>query len=176
MATDTALHAQLRPRIDREEISDLLADYARALDQQPLDEAWAQRFYTQDAAVDFPVGRVTGRHLILARMREGMRAFARTVHLAGAPAVELDGDRARARGALLSTHVLAGGAEALFVSAGHLDTRLVRTEDGWRIAAQTLSITWTEGTPPAAAGGGASQRDEGARPSAGFSRRRSDAG
>ncbi|MFI0715645.1 hypothetical protein ACH4SK_34475 [Streptomyces inhibens] len=36
----------------------------------------------------------------------------------------------------------------VFVSAGHADSELVRTADGWRIAASSLRLVWTRGTPP----------------------------
>ncbi|BDM68612.1 hypothetical protein HEK616_20990 [Streptomyces nigrescens] len=36
----------------------------------------------------------------------------------------------------------------MFVSAGHTDSTLVRTADGWRIAASAQRIVRTRGTPP----------------------------
>jgi hypothetical protein len=95
-----------------------------------------------------PIGTVRGRDAVLAHIRRGMALFDRTVHLGTNAVIELDGDRATARGAQLSTHVLADGSEAVFISAGHADTELARTADGWRIRASSLRITWTQGTPP----------------------------
>ncbi|MCK7625983.1 nuclear transport factor 2 family protein [Streptomyces sp. RS10V-4] len=85
---------------------------------------------------------------VVARIREGVALFDRTVHLGGSTAVALDGDRATARAAQLSTHALADPPGELFVSGGHADTELVRTPDDWRIAATALRIAWTRGTPP----------------------------
>ncbi|WP_405714410.1 MULTISPECIES: hypothetical protein [unclassified Streptomyces] len=48
----------------------------------------------------------------------------------------------------MSTHVLADGSGGLFVSAGHADTELVRTADGWRISTSSLCVVWTQGPPP----------------------------
>ncbi len=77
-----------------------------------------------------------------------MALFDRTVHLGTNAVLEIDGDRATARGTQLSTHVLADGSEGVFLSAGHADSELVRTPEGWRIAASSLRIAWTQGTPP----------------------------
>ncbi|MFI2787176.1 nuclear transport factor 2 family protein, partial [Kitasatospora sp. NPDC018614] len=57
-------------------------------------------------------------------------------------------DRAAVRGAQVSTHVLADGSDGVFVSAGHTETELVRTADGWRISASALRVVWTQGRPP----------------------------
>jgi hypothetical protein len=70
------------------------------------------------------------------------------VHLGSNTVIELDGDRATARGAQLSTHVLADGSGEVFVSAGHTESELVRTPAGWRISATALRVAWTQGTPP----------------------------
>ncbi|MFF0626288.1 nuclear transport factor 2 family protein [Streptomyces sp. NPDC004296] len=139
---------QLQHLTDRAEITDLLDRYLRSLDEGVFDEAWGRAFYTEDATAEMPLGTVRGRDAVVARIREGMALFDRTVHLGGNAVIEIDGDRATARGAQLSTHVPADGSEALFVSGGHADTALVRTPDGWRITASALRVVWTEGTPP----------------------------
>ncbi|MEU9576369.1 nuclear transport factor 2 family protein [Streptomyces chilikensis] len=95
-----------------------------------------------------PPGAVHGRGAVLARVRQGMAPFARTVRLGTNTVIEVDGGRATARGAQLSTHVLADGSDSVFVSAGHAGTELVRTADGWRISATALRIASTRGTPP----------------------------
>lgn len=143
-----AMQRQLQNLTDRSEITDLMDRYLRSLDEGRFDEAWARAFHTEDVTAEMPIGTVHGRNALLARVRRGMALFDRTVHLGGNVVIEIDGDRATARGAQLSTHVLADGSEGVFVSAGHADSELVRTADGWRIAATSLRITWTQGTPP----------------------------
>ncbi|MER6050446.1 nuclear transport factor 2 family protein [Streptomyces sp. BHT-5-2] len=147
-AARPAMEQQLRRLTDRADITDLLDRYLRSLDEGVFDEAWGRAFYAEDATAEMPLGTVRGREAIVARIREGMALFDRTVHLGGNPVVEIDGDRATVRGGQLSTHVLADGSEALFVSGGHAETELVRTPDGWRIAASALRVVWTRGTPP----------------------------
>ncbi|PNE41345.1 nuclear transport factor 2 family protein [Streptomyces noursei] len=145
-AAETA--RQLRHLTDRAAVADLLGRHLRSLDEGVFDEAWGRAFFTADATAEMPLGTVRGRDAIVARIRAGMALFDRTVHLGGAPVIEVDGDRATAHGPQLSTHVLADGSEALFVSGGQAKTELVRTPDGWRIAACALRVAWTRGTPP----------------------------
>ncbi|MFE6223382.1 MULTISPECIES: nuclear transport factor 2 family protein [unclassified Streptomyces] len=142
------MRRQLRALTDRAEITDLMGRYLRSLDAGVFDEAWADAFHTEDVTAEMPIGTVHGRDALLAHVRQAMALFDRTVHMGTDLVVEVDGDRATARGAQLSTHVLADGSGGLFVSAGHVDNDLVRTADGWRIAASALRVVWTRGTPP----------------------------
>ncbi|MGW2105421.1 nuclear transport factor 2 family protein [Streptomyces sp. NPDC001948] len=139
---------QLRALTDRAEITDLMDRYLRSLDEGVFDEEWARAFHTEDVTAEMPIGTVHGREALLAHIRRGMALFDRTVHLGTNAVIEVDGDRATARGAQLSTHVLADGSGGLFVSAGHADSELVRTADGWRISASVLRVVWTQGNPP----------------------------
>lgn len=142
------MQRQVQTLTDRAEITDLLDRYLRSLDDGVFDEAWARAFHTEDVTAEMPIGTVHGRAALLARIQGGMALFERTVHLGTNPVIELDGDRATARGAQLSTHVLADGSGSVFISAGHADTTLVRTADGWRISETALRVAWTQGTPP----------------------------
>ncbi|MGW9430554.1 nuclear transport factor 2 family protein [Streptomyces decoyicus] len=143
-----AMQRQLQYLTDRAEITDLLDRYLRSLDEGRFDEAWARAFHTEDVTAELPVGTVRGRGALPARVGAAMALFDRTVHLGTNAVLEIDGDRATARGTQLSTHVLADGSEGVFLSAGHADSELVRTPEGWRIAASSLRIAWTQGTPP----------------------------
>ncbi|MEU8758029.1 nuclear transport factor 2 family protein [Streptomyces sp. NPDC048659] len=151
------MRRQVRTLTDRAEITDLMARYLRSLDEGIFDESWARAFHTEDVTAEMPIGTVRGREAVRARIERGMALFDRTVHMGTAPVIELDGDRATARGAQLSTHVLAkgpdgpdgpGAGDSLFISAGHTESELVRTPEGWRISASALRIVWTQGTPP----------------------------
>ncbi|WP_367140138.1 MULTISPECIES: nuclear transport factor 2 family protein [Streptomyces] len=142
------MHRQLQALTDRAEITDLLDRYLRSLDERVFDEAWARAFHTEDVTAEMPIGTVRGREALLAHIRRGMALFDRTVHFGAAPLIEIDGDRATVSGAQLSTHILAGGSEDLFVSGGRTRTELLRTPGGWRISASALHVTWTRGTPP----------------------------
>ncbi|MEV8068898.1 nuclear transport factor 2 family protein [Streptomyces sp. NPDC085995] len=142
------MQRQLRTLTDRAEITDLMDRYLRSLDDGVFDDEWARAFHTEDVTAEMPVGTVRGREALLRRVRQAMALFDRTVHFGTDITVEIDGDRATARGAQLSTHVLADGTDGVFVSAGHVENELVRTADGWRISASALRVVWTQGTPP----------------------------
>ncbi|NED77448.1 nuclear transport factor 2 family protein [Streptomyces sp. SID9944] len=144
------MQRQLRTLTDRAEITDLMDRYLRSLDEGVFDDEWARAFHTEDVTAEMPVGTVRGREALLRRVRQAMALFDRTVHFGADITVEIDGDRATARGAQLSTHVLADGTDGVFVSAGHVENELVRTADGWRISASALRVVWTWGTPPRA--------------------------
>ncbi|MFE2151078.1 nuclear transport factor 2 family protein [Streptomyces lavendulae] len=142
------MQRQLQALTDRAEITDLMDRYLRSLDDGVFDDEWAAAFHTEDVTAEMPIGTVHGREALTAHVRRAMALFDRTVHLGTNTGIELDGDRATARGAQLSTHVLADGSGDLFVSAGHTEAHLVRTADGWRISATALRVVWTQGTPP----------------------------
>ncbi|MFE3022079.1 nuclear transport factor 2 family protein [Streptomyces sp. NPDC059256] len=145
---DEALQRQLRDLIDRAAISDLMDRYLLSLDEGVFDEEWARAFHTENVTAAMPIGTVHGRDALLARVRRGMALFDRTLHLGSNAVIEINGDQATARGAQLSTHVLADGSGSVFISAGQTDTELVRTADGWRVSSSSLRVTWTQGTPP----------------------------
>ncbi|GHB80819.1 hypothetical protein GCM10010347_59530 [Streptomyces cirratus] len=147
MDTDE-MQRQVRALTDRAAITDLMDRYLRSLDDRVFDEAWARAFHTEDVTAEMPIGPVRGRTALLGRIRRGMALFDRTVHMGSNNVIEVDGDRATVRGAQLSTHVLAGDPGGVFVSAGHTETELTRTADGWRISASALRVVWTQGTPP----------------------------
>ncbi|WP_436997829.1 nuclear transport factor 2 family protein [Streptomyces sp. enrichment culture] len=147
MDTDE-MRRQVLALTDRAAVTDLISRYLRSLDEGVLDDDWARAFHTEDVVAEMPVGTVRGRDAVLDRVRRGMALFDRTVHLSTNDVVEIDGDRATVRGAQLSTHVLADGSQEVFVSAGHTETELVRTDEGWRISATALRVVWTRGTPP----------------------------
>ncbi|MCX4881568.1 MULTISPECIES: nuclear transport factor 2 family protein [unclassified Streptomyces] len=147
MDTDE-MRRQLQTLTDRAEITDLMDRYLRSLDEGVFDDEWARAFHTEDVTAEMPIGTVKGRDALLDRVRRGMALFDRTVHMGTNAVVRVDGARATARGAQLSTHVLADGSGDVFVSAGHTEAELVRTADGWRISASALRVVWTQGPPP----------------------------
>ncbi len=62
------------------------------------------------------------------------------------PLVEIDGDEARCRMYVQAEHFLLNDqGDDSFALGGHYDDRLVRTAEGWRIAAVTLRVLWSRG-------------------------------
>ncbi|KIF05735.1 hypothetical protein PL81_11535 [Streptomyces sp. RSD-27] len=142
------IQQQLQALTDRAEITDLMDRYLRSLDVGVFDEEWARAFHTEDVTAEMPSGTVHGRDALLADVRRAMALFERTVHLGSNAVIEINGAQATAKGAQLSTHVLADGSGSVFISAGHADTELVKTAEGWRISASALRVAWTQGPRP----------------------------
>jgi hypothetical protein len=158
-----SLRDQVRWLVDRAEIDDLLHRFSRDLDDftlgdRPFDVDWVRSYFTEDAAVAYPVGDAAGAEAISALIDgNGMAPFQRTQHVTANHLIELDGDGARVRINLIATHVLAEDvrierdlpAGAQFTVGDYYEGTLVRTPAGWRFTHQSLTVTWTDGPPPA---------------------------
>lgn len=106
--TSTAIHDRSTTESaaeSRASIAALLDRYLVSLDDEELDEAWAQGLFTQDAVVAFPISRHEGIAGMPEYHSSALSAFAATQHLGSPAVVVLDGDRATLRANLLSTHV-----------------------------------------------------------------------
>jgi 3-phenylpropionate/cinnamic acid dioxygenase small subunit len=58
---------------------------------------------------------------------------------------ETDGDAARCRMYMQAAHFLEDWPTPEFTIGGYYDDRLVRTDNGWRITAVTLTVWWRRG-------------------------------
>lgn len=136
---------------DRAGVSELLDRYLAGFDtlpDQPLDDAWYRRLFTEDLRLTFPVGGHQG----IAGLGEFQLAakanWARTQHVSSNHVVDLDGDRAALRAQLLVTHVHFGEPPQPHFSAGsRIEAQAVRTHAGWRLHELTVRLIWTAGTP-----------------------------
>jgi SnoaL-like domain len=126
---------ELRELVDRAEITDVIVGYTRALDQR----LWADfdAIFTPDAHIDYtafggPAGDLESTKKYLA---ETMTIFAKTQHMLGLPAVELDGDRATAVTPCHNPMLIGSGDKSqVMVCALWYHHELVRTSGGWRIS------------------------------------------
>ncbi|SNR56490.1 nuclear transport factor 2 family protein [Actinomadura mexicana] len=147
----TGSATRLQWLVDRAAISDLLLDFARALD----DQDWPG--YAADFAED---GALTVSPLIAQsithRGREGMAEFvagnlgryAGTHHLSTNHAITLDGDTAEARSCFFAAHLLdASDPRRHADGAGWHHWKLCRTPEGWRIAHCTMQICYFSAEP-----------------------------
>lgn len=141
------------------EIGALFDRYLLGLDDDKLDDDWARGLFTQDARVEFPISRHQGIDGLAAYHREAMATFEKTQHLNSPAVVEIEGDRARLRANLISTHVHLpanappGGDRAPLFTAGTFMTgEARRTPDGWRLSALSFRLVWATGSPPPQAG------------------------
>jgi 3-phenylpropionate/cinnamic acid dioxygenase small subunit len=130
------------------EITQLLYRYARAIDAK--DWKALEQIFTPDARIHYAVER--GAELRFAELgpwlARAMTIFKATQHVITNPLVELTGDRARCTSYLTGTHVQlrrADGAQVLTTEGSTYSDELVRTREGWRIAARVLERTWVDG-------------------------------
>jgi uncharacterized protein (TIGR02246 family) len=115
---------------DIEEITDVLVRYATGIDTRDWD--LFRTCFTEDCSVDYgEIGRWQSADAITAYMRRAHSGP--SMHRLSNIAVHLDGDRATAR-SYVDAMVLGRGGRGGANSLGYYDDRLVRTEDGWRIA------------------------------------------
>jgi uncharacterized protein (TIGR02246 family) len=153
---DTSHHTRTRGRTprapslqvlaDRQEIADLVARYARALDQHDWDGLAA--CFLPDAQYRYPGGQLDGAEAIVERCRNALEPLTASQHLIGTVLTSVDGDEGTANSYFQAQHVRAGTAGGdIFAIGGAYDDRVVRTPEGWRIAEREQTYTWTDGNP-----------------------------
>jgi 3-phenylpropionate/cinnamic acid dioxygenase small subunit len=136
------------PAEDTLEITQLLYRYARAIDGR--DWKALERVFTPDARIHYAVER--GAELRFAELgawlAKALTIFKATQHVITNPLVELAGDGARCTSYLTGTHVQVrhDGREVLTTEGSVYSDQLVRTREGWRIAARKLERLWVDGT------------------------------
>ncbi len=137
---------------DRIEIGDLLVRYTRAIDTK--DWALLDSVFLPDAQVDYrSSGGIAGDYpKVRAWLEKALAAFPAMMHMIGNTTVELDGDEARTRTYVINPMGFPkedGGLHVFTVAAHYVD-RLVRTEDGWRIAERIEEQVLLDGSLPGA--------------------------
>lgn len=138
---------QLQWLVDRAAISDLLIDFARALDDQDWDGYAAN--YCPDGVLSIPpVIEHHGQAGMADFVRGSLGRFAGTHHLSANHAITIDGDRATTRSYLLAAHVFDSDNPQVHADgAGWYLCELRRLDEGWRFAKVTLQIRYTSGEP-----------------------------
>jgi hypothetical protein len=131
---------------DRDEIIDLTAAYAWALDGRTPEAL--RDVFTADATADLRGRWCDGVDAIIERVGGSVLRFDATQHLVGNHQVVVNGDTATCRCQLQAQHTRAGvEGGANYVIGGSYHDDLVRTPQGWRIRHRRLEQTWTEGNP-----------------------------
>lgn len=146
--------ADLAVIADRLEIEGVLARYAWAIDSREFDGL--DEVFTPDAIVDYTsAGGIKGSYPeVKAWLASVLPHFPAYQHFVTNIDVRVDGDTATSRAAFynpMAQHAEGGGRSLFFVGGEYHDT-LVRTPDGWRIAARVEKTVWTDGDVPAAPG------------------------
>lgn len=137
---------------DRIQISDLLTRYTVAIDNK--DYALLDSCFTADAHLDYTsAGGVAGDYpKVRAWLEAALAPFPMTVHYISNTVVELDGDSATARTAVLNPMGFANedGSLHLFTVGAYYNDKLARTDDGWRITERIEESAFMDGSLPEA--------------------------
>lgn len=136
MADDTA--AALRSLLDRAAIEDVVRRYSRAIDRRDWREVAS--CFAVGAYADYGIfaGEIDD---VIARIRQGLEAFDKTMHLMEPRVVELSGDTARVETYALAYHRRSDGGEEkeLLVRLKYLD-EFVRDGDAWLIKRRSVEF------------------------------------
>ena len=138
---------QLNWLVDRAAISDLLVEFARALDDRDW-EGYAAN-YTDDGELVI-MGRTVhvGQEGLAENTRANLDRYAGTHHVSANHAIAIDGDTATTRSYLIAAHVFEGGDPRRHADgAGWYRCTLRRTPGGWRFARVELEIRYLSGEP-----------------------------
>ena len=136
------LDARVRWLVDRAQISDLLFDFARRVDER--DKAGYAANFADDGVLELPFGVFEGRETIL-NMPGPMPPMG-THHLSTNHMIEIDGNAARSRSYLQATHVAdVGVPDRNWKAGGWYDCEYRRTSDGWEFTHVKLSVIWAGG-------------------------------
>ena len=137
---------ELRAVHDRLELHELLARYARAVDDREWD--LYRSVFTEDAHIDYTSagGIAGGRDEVVAFLAEAFAAVPWAQHYVTNVEVDLDGDIAEVR-AMFYNPMQLPGMDAPSFCGGRYHHQVVRTEDGWRSRRLVEENRWFLNSP-----------------------------
>jgi hypothetical protein len=133
--------ATVRALADRAAIQDVLARYARGVDRK--DATMVASCFAPGCAYEGALGRGTIEDVLPALAR-AMERYAKTLHVLGTQAIELDGDAARVETYCLAHHEVreaAPGRTHRTVAVRYEDA-FRRVDGRWLITARTVRAEW----------------------------------
>jgi len=138
---------------DRLEITELLNQFFRTLDEKNFDETTLSRIFTADAKVERPNGvAVVGPRNIGESQRQSFVRFRATQHLVSGQVTTINGDDAQVRANLVAMHLWADGhgdpnaLESYFLAGGVVQAKAEKTSSGWRISELAVRNRWRTGS------------------------------
>jgi len=137
---------------DRLEVQALMIRYARSIDTQ--DYELLDSCFTPDAHVDYTQsGGTKGPYPeVRAWLEKALAPFATMMHFIGNTTIEFDGDKASSRTYVINPMGFPNpdGTLHMFTVGAHYVDKLVRTDQGWRIAERIEEAVYMDGTLPGA--------------------------
>lgn len=139
---------QLQFLADRAAISDVLHRYATGLDTR--DWALYRSIFTDAIEMNYAATGGTPQRMTadawVERWRPQFEGLDATQHLSANHVYDIRGDEATCTSYMQAVHSLttAEGPQH-YTIGGYYTNRLVRTADGWKLCAVTLTVTWTSG-------------------------------
>ncbi len=129
---------------DRLAVSDVMARYARHVDDRDFDRFRAL-FDEKVEAEGFGPETLVGPDAWVGFVQTALSGFGRTQHMLGPVLAEIDGDVARAQTDLQAIHVHVPPKTGLFTVWGTYRTEMARTSEGWRIVRHRLDVAHVDG-------------------------------
>jgi ketosteroid isomerase-like protein len=133
---------------DREQITELFAQYGRACDTRDWD--LLESCFVPDCVVSYAgFGKTHHGYAALEEyLKHALAPLDATQHLFANFVVTVDGDKAWFRCSLQAQHVKHGAEDgSLYAVGATYEVDLVRTPDGWRITKLHLTPIWASGNP-----------------------------
>lgn len=137
---------------DKLAVNEVLDEYARGIDSRDWDLVVST--FTDDAALDYTAfgGPRGARDEVIPWLAKNLEAFIYSQHHITNRLITLDGDDAVVSAELLAIMGMAGekpGKMSMMFTGGTYNDRMVRTDDGWKIASRTCDNGWLSSAPDA---------------------------
>jgi hypothetical protein len=142
-APPSSLEEQVQWLVDRAQISELLVEYARAVDARDFDTLTSSFIDGGTLALPF---FTLSKEEIAPKSIEGLSPYVATHHLSANHAIKIDGDTASSRSYVVAVHVPDGeDLDRHGDIGGWYDCTYRRTPEGWRFVEVRLTGVWTQG-------------------------------
>ena len=122
---------------DRIALQDVMANYAAGVDERDMERyrAW---FADDVEVVDFGPEPVVGADAWVDYVVGALKQFGPTQHMLSPVYAEIDGDTAECRTDVQAMHYLADAPDSQLTLWATYETRMVRTDAGWKIKRHRL--------------------------------------
>ncbi|MFQ6331292.1 nuclear transport factor 2 family protein [Nocardia sp. CWNU-33] len=148
---DKPTQRELRELVDRNQITALVDQLGRALDEGRFDDF--RRIYTTEATAKTPGGKAEGRDALIAQASRNHSDDKRIQHFISNVMIDLEGETAGVRANLIATFAPAPTdaktpPQPQYTLGEIYRFDAVRTSEGWRLSRVETTPIWSTGTRP----------------------------